>query len=131
MHPIGLPGAGGLGVDASIDRTLAQTPRLRRLLLDGLSQIARAAERTTRTDFQTLDAGAREGVLRGVEAAEPAFFAALVEHTYRGYYTHPKVQVAVGFFDRAPQPEGHQLAPFREELLQIQIKREPFWRRAT
>src|SRR5215213_6103409 len=41
----GLPGAGGLGVDASIDRTLALTPTLRRLFLDGLSDIARAAER--------------------------------------------------------------------------------------
>jgi hypothetical protein len=125
-----LPGAGGLGVDASIDRTLAQTPTLRRLLLDGLGEIARAAERTTGSDFLALDAGAREGVLRGVEAAEPAFFAALVEHTYRGYYTLAEVQAAIGFPARAPQPEGHRLAPFREELLQLQVGRAPFWRRA-
>jgi hypothetical protein len=127
----GLPGAGGLSVDASIDRTLAMTPKLRRLVLDGLSEIALAAERVAGADFLALDAGAQEGVLRGVEAAEPAFFAALVEHTYRGYYTLPRVQAAVGYPDRPPQPHGHALAPFREELLQVQIKRAPFWRRAT
>jgi hypothetical protein len=125
-----LPGAGGLGVDASIDRTLAQTPKLRRLILDGLAQIVVAAERTAGADFLALDAGAREGVLRGVEAAEPAFFAALVEHTYRGYYTHPKVHAAIGYPDRPPQPLGYQLAPFREELLQVQVDRAPFWRQA-
>jgi len=126
----GLPGAGGLGVDAAIDRTLAQTPKLRRLFLDGLSEIVRATERTNGADFLTLESGAQEGVLRGVEAAEPAFFAALVEHTYRGYYVLPEVHAAIGYTDRPPQPLGHQLAPFREELLQLQVGRAPFWRPA-
>ena len=84
-----LPGAGGLGVDAAIDRTLAQTPRLRRLFLRGLAEIAVTAERETGQDFLALDAATQERVLRAVEEAEPAFFAALVEHTYRGYYVRP------------------------------------------
>jgi hypothetical protein len=125
-----LPGAGGLGVDAAIDRTLAQTPRLRRLILDGLAEIVRAAGRETDADFLALDATRQEEILRTVEAAEPAFFAALVEHTYRGYYTLPEVQAAIGYFTRPPQPLGHEIAPFREELLQVQLNRAPFWRRA-
>jgi hypothetical protein len=127
----GLPGAGGLGVDAAIDRTLAQTPRLRRLFLDGLAEIVRAAGRQSDADFLALEPGAQESVLHAVEAAEPAFFAALVEHTYRGYYTLPEVQAAIGYTTRPPQPLGHELAPFREELLQVQLGRAPFWRRAT
>ena len=126
----GLPGAGGLGVDAAIDRTLAVSPRLRRLFLDGLAEIVRTAERQAIADFLTLESARQEEILRAVEEAEPAFFAALVEHTYRGYYTRPEVQVAVGFIDRPPQPLGHALAPFREELLQVQLSRAPFWRRA-
>jgi hypothetical protein len=126
----GLPGAGGLGVDASIDRTLALTPTLRRLFLDGLSEIARAAERRAGSDFATRDPATQEEILHSVEAAAPAFFAALVEHTYRGYYTLPEVQAAIGYPDRPPQPLGHALPPFREELLHLQIGREPFWRRA-
>src|SRR5206468_1536303 len=51
----GLPGAGGLGVDASIDRTLALTPTMRRLFLDGLAEITRLAERQAGADFATLD----------------------------------------------------------------------------
>ena len=125
-----LPGAGGLGVDAAIDHTLTLTPKLRRLFLDGLASIARAAEVQHGSDFLALDAAAQEGVLRAVEAAEPAFFAALVEHTYRGYYTLREVQAAVGYPDRPPQPLGHELAPFRDELLQLQVGRTPFWRRA-
>src|SRR4051794_17455194 len=41
----GLAGAGGLGVDASIERTLALTPHLRRLFLEGLAEIAVTAGR--------------------------------------------------------------------------------------
>lgn len=126
----GLPGAGGLGVDATIDRTLAMSPKLRRLFLDGLAEISRAAERQSSADFLALGPAQQEEVLRSVEEAEPTFFAALVEHTYRGYYTRPEIQTAVGFVNRPPQPLGHELAPFREELLQVQLGRAPFWRRA-
>jgi hypothetical protein len=126
----GLPGAGGLGVDAAIDRTLAVAPKLRRLFLDGLAEIALTSEARTGRDFLALDGAAQEEILHEVEEAEPAFFAALVEHTYRGYYILPEVHVAIGYPARPPQPLGHQLAPFREELLQVQIGRAPFWRRA-
>ena len=76
------------------------------------------------------DAATRERVLRAVEETSPAFFSALVAHAYRGYYTLPEVQLAVGFTDRAPQPDGYVLPVFREELLKVQLKREPFWRKA-
>jgi hypothetical protein len=124
-----LPGAGGLGVDAAIDRTLAQTPRLRRRFLDGLAEIAVASARRTDRHFQALDAATQDDVLRTVEAAQPAFFAALVEHTYRGYYTLPEVHAVIGYEPRPPQPLGYELPPFRDELLQLQRGRVPFWRR--
>lgn len=126
-----LPGAGGLGVDAAIDRTLALTPRLRRLFLDGLAEIAVTAEGATGHEFLALDAATQERVLRTVEEAGPAFFAALVEHAYRGYYVRPEVHAAIGYATRPPQPLGHELAPWRDELLQLQVDRAPFWRRAS
>ena len=125
-----LPGAGGLGVGAAVERTLAQTPGLRRIFLNGLAEIGIVAERETGQAFLALDAGRQEAVLRSVEQAEPAFFAALVEHTYRGYYVRPEVHAAIGYATRPPQPLGHALAPFGEELLQLQLNRAPFWRRA-
>lgn len=123
-----LPGAGGLGVAAVIDRTLTQTPKLRRVFLGGLAEIEVASQRQAGQPFGALDAETQESLLQAVEEAQPAFFAALVEHAYRGYYTHPQVHAAIGYPGRAPQPLGHQLAPFREELLQIQRGRQPFWR---
>ena len=123
-----LPGAGGLGVAAVIDRTLAQTPRLRRVFLNGLTQIEVTSQQQAGQPFGSLGAAGQESLLQAVEEAQPAFFAALVEHAYRGYYTHPQVHAAVGYPGRAPQPLGHQLAPFREELLQLQRGRQPFWR---
>lgn len=126
-----LPGAGGLGVDGAIDRTLAQTPKLRRLFLDGLASIVAICQRETGQNLLALDAAAQERVLQSVEAEEPAFFAALVEHTYRGYYVHPRVHEAIGYTTRPPQPLGHELAPWREDLLVRQVDRAPFWRKAT
>ena len=123
-------GAGGLGVAATIDRTLAQTPKLRRVFLSGLAEIEVTSQQQSGQPFEALDASGQESLLRAVEEAQPAFFAALVDHAYRGYYTHPQVHAAIGYPDRAPQPLGHQLAPFREELLQLQRTRAPFWRPA-
>jgi hypothetical protein len=123
-----LPGAGDLDVGASIERTLATSIRLRRLFLDGLNEVAIIAQGQSGTAFIDLDAARQTTVLETVEQHHPAFFVALVEHTYRGYYTMAVVQRAVGFEPRAPQPVGHSLPPFDPSLLDQQRQRAPFWR---
>jgi hypothetical protein len=124
-----LPGAGDLDVAASIERTLAVSPALRRLFFDGLVAIQLWSGRLAERDFRDLDPDAQDALLREIEANEPAFFVALVEHAYRGYYTLPIVHRAIGFESRPPQPLGHQLPPFDPSLLEKQRAREPFWRR--
>jgi len=123
---IDLPGAGDLNVGASIERSMADSPRLRRLLLDGLTEIGIAGERQP---FMELDTASQIEVLEEIENKHPAFFAALVEHTYRGYYTLPAVHQAIGHESRPPQPLGHRLPPFDPALLDRQRVRLPFWRR--
>ena len=127
-----LRGAGDLGVADAIDATLAASPTLRRLFLEGLLLIelesARRAGSAAR-DFGDLDADQQDDALRAVELAWPAFFAALVSHTYRGYYTLPEVHAAIGYPDRPPQPLGHRLPAFDPALLARQRQRAPFWRR--
>ncbi len=125
----GLAGAGSLGVGSMIERTLALTLSLRRLFLEGLTEIQVASARHSNRDFLALDAATQESVLRAVEASSPAFFAALVEHTYRGYYILPEVCAAIGYPTQPPQPAGQAMPAFREELLAIQRTRAPFWRR--
>ena len=41
-----------------------------------------------------------------------------------------RVLAAIGF-DGPPQPRGNQMAPFNPELLHIQRKRAPFWRKTS
>jgi hypothetical protein len=120
-----LPGAGDVDVDDSIERAMAESVELRRLLLDGLSEIAIEAQRS----LADLDRASQTLVLESVERRSPRFFAALVEHTYRGYYVLPVVQRAVGYEARPPQPLGHALPPFDSALLAQQRSRPPFWRR--
>jgi len=122
----GLPGAGDLDVAASIERTLAISASLRRLFLDGLLAITL----TSPASFVGLDPAQQTAVLERVEQRAPAFFAALVEHAYRGYYTHPRVIAAHGAAARPPQPLGHQLPVFDPALLAQQRQRPPFWRPA-
>ena len=123
-----LPGAGDLDVGASIERTLSESIRLRRLFLDGLREIALIAHRQLSQGFANADPAAQTRVLQTVEQRSPAFFVALVEHTYRGYYTLAEVKRAIGFEPRPPQPLGYHLEPFDPALLDRQRQRTPFWR---
>lgn len=126
-----LPGAGDLGVGAAIDATLAAAPTLRRLFFEGLLAIELAGARLAGDAgqrFGDLDAERQEAALTAVELAWPAFFAALVDHAYRGYYTLPTVHEAIGWESRPPQPRGHQLPAFDLALLATQRRRAPFWR---
>lgn len=116
-------GAGDLGVGSSIERTLAETARLRRLFLDGLALIEVTARRRSGMEFGTLQEDGQVAVLESVERSAPPFFTALVEHTYRGYYTQPATRA------RPPQPIGYELPPFDPSLLDTQRQRAPFWRR--
>jgi hypothetical protein len=125
-----LAGAGDMDVGTSIERTLAGSVWLRRLMLDGLNEVTIIADRQTGLAFVDLDAARQTTVLETVEESHPSFFAALVEHTYRGYYAIAAVQSAVGFEPRPPQPDGHSLPPFDPSLLDQQRQRAPFWRRS-
>ena len=68
------------------------------MFLDGLAEIDIAARRSQTAALGGSGRGrARPPCCEAVEQRLPAFFAALVEHTYRGYYTLASVQRAVGF----------------------------------
>jgi hypothetical protein len=126
-----LPGAGDLDAGATIERTLATSPRLRRLILEGLQRIVLLSQSRARASFEALDAATQTRVLEEAEERWPGFFVALVEHAYRGYYTLPAVQAALGFETRPPRPLGHDLPPFDPALLERQRQRSPFWRRTN
>lgn len=128
----GLAGAGGRGGAAVLERTLAASPALRRLFFEGLLAIDLQSASHSVTEvargFTELAPDEQDAALREVEIALPAFFAALVDHAYRGYYTRPEVHRLIGHESRPPQPLGHHLPPFDPALLARQRERAPFWR---
>ena len=123
------PGAGDLGVAATIHRTIAASPALLRLFCEGIAAIdIEAAGLGGGAAFVDLSGGEQDRALRAVEEAHPGFFGALVDHTYRGYYTHPRVYRAIGYDHRPPQPLGYELPLFNPAMLAKQRGRKPFWR---
>ena len=124
-----LAGAGDLGVTAFVERAAAELSRGRRRLLDGLAALQLAGLRRG-AEFAALDADRQEALLAEIKDM-PAFFGALVSLAYRGYYTDPRVQTAVGFESRPPHPRGHELPVFDAALLERQRQRAPFWRPTT
>lgn len=125
-----LPGAGTLGIDCFVEAAVEGAPALRRGVFSCLRAIEIAAAAAGRT-FGELPEDSKQAVLAGVENGHPKAFGALVEQTYRGYYTDQRVQRALGFPDSGVQPAGFELPMFDEGLLASQRGRAPFWRRAT
>jgi hypothetical protein len=123
-----LPGAGDLGVAEFIERVAADSPAGRRRLIDGLTAIQLAGLRRGAPGFAALDADGQEALLAEIEVTLPLAFGSLVSYAYRGYYTDPRVQTAVGFEPRPPHPRGHDLPVFDAALLERQRQRTPFWR---
>ena len=84
--------------------------------------------------FDTLDADAREAAARQIEERQPELFAAFVTGLYSLYYTHAQVLGVIasiaGYVARPPQPEGYELPPFDEAVLETTRKRAPHYRPA-
>ena len=121
------PGAGELGVGERIEEMLAQQPELGRIIEQGLASIRRLAESRNSSGFGELSRSERAALLRELEAAEPAFFGALVMHTYFGYYTDRRITDRLGVRN-PPQPDGYDLEPGDLSLLDPVRARPKLWR---
>ena len=118
-----LPGAGELGVTDHIASVVGLSVGLRRLFVRGLTEIGMASHRRYSKQFTDLTDGEKDAVLRGVEADEPDFFDALVQHTYNGYYTNRKTFGLLGLEAHPPQPGGYSLEAGNLALIENVKKR--------
>jgi hypothetical protein len=121
------PGAGELGVGKRIEEVLAQQPEVGHLIERGLASIGRLAESRSPSGFVGLAGPERAALLREVEAAEPAFFGALLMQTYFGYYTDRRITDRLGVRN-PPQPDGYDLEPGDLSLLDPVRARPKLWR---
>lgn len=71
--------------------------------------------------------------LETLETNDPDAFGLMILYAYGAYYTDPRVRKVVedrtGYPARPPQPDGYELPPFDERLLEKVKQRPPFWRR--
>ena len=124
------PGAGDLGIASYVDMVVGRFADLRRLFAEGLTHIALASQARQGQEFIDLADDHKDAVLRRVETLHPAFFEALVQHTYSGYYSHPTVIRLLGLEARPPQPRGYHLEPLDLTLLDNVKQRGPLYRQA-
>jgi hypothetical protein len=120
----GFPAAGELGIGAHLEQVAAATAGARRRFVEGLRQIAMAGERDHPDGFAALAGDEQDAVLRRIEGEQPAFFEALVNQTYSGYYSHPTVLRLLGM-DGPPQPRGHRVEPLGPGLTD-RVRQSPF-----
>lgn len=127
-----LPGGGDWPAAASLDLT-AEAERLAALSVSGLGPLRRLLAALP-AGFAGGDAGTREAALAAAEAADPAAFGAALQASYNAYYIDPHVLAIVaaktGYRPGAPQPDGHELPPFDEQMVAVARTRAPHWRQA-
>ena len=118
------PGAGTVALDHVL-AAAAASPDLDALLCRALHAIAEAAGANR---FASMSEDDRETVLRRVEQSQPDAFAALVRHTYFGYYGHPMIIAALGLDPTPVQPRGHHPEALESPDLARVTERGPIYR---
>ncbi|MFI5393970.1 MAG: gluconate 2-dehydrogenase subunit 3 family protein [Candidatus Binatia bacterium] len=114
-----LLGAGQLGLARYIDEALQQTPEIRSMIAQGLSDLDNLARSRNAPGFAALSKPDKLQLLNG-----QAFVLPLTFHTYVGYYQHARVVEALGLEARPPHPKGYQMEPNDLSLLDV-VRRRP------
>jgi hypothetical protein len=113
-----LPGAGSLGVAASVEAQVGSTPDLQPVIASGLSALTDLSRRRSDGGFAALARAERIAVLRELEAADPVFVPTLLMLAYAAYYGNERVVVALKPETHAPHPRGYEVEADDEALLE-------------
>ena len=124
----GLPGAGELGLVATIANAIRQAPDLAPAVEQGLAALEEQAGSRGGQAFADLSPTERRKLLNGIATTQPAFLPGLIFHGYTGYYQHPRVVEALGLEPRPPHPKGYEIEPTDWSLLDPVRKRPSLYR---
>ena len=120
-----LPGAGTLGLAATVEAVLQATPDLAGMIADGLTSLDETARARMGRAFVELGVADKVALLN-----EQPFMLPLTFHVYVAYYQDPRVVTVLGLEARAPHPQGYAVAPSDLSLLDAVRRRPPFHRPA-
>ena len=116
-----LPGAGAMG----LAEVIVENARQDRRFESALGTVTAALP----DGFASLDPAAQDDALRKIESVNEEAFGLFLDITYSFYYMRPEVHERLNWHGRAPQPEGNELPPFDDSVLEIARQRAPLWRK--
>ena len=116
-----LPGAGAMG----LAEVIAENGRQDRRFEAALDAVSSALP----DGFASLDPAAQDNALRQIEADKPDAFSLFLDITYSFYYMRPEVHARLSWHGRTPQPDGNELPPFDDSVLEVARMRAPLWKK--
>ena len=116
-----LPGAGAMGLADVIVKSARQDRRFKA----ALETVAAALP----DGFESMGAETRDEALREIEIAQAEAFGLFLDITYSFYYMRPDVHERLGWHGRTPEPDGNELPPFDDSVLEVARQRAPLWRK--
>jgi hypothetical protein len=123
-----LPGAGAMGLAEAVERNAERSQVMRSALISVLDALSLDPGLHVAGGFQALKPEQQDEAIRTIEVSMPEQFLQLLRLVYAVYYGDPRVHARIGWLSRPPQPEGFELPPFDEAVLEKTRRRQPFWR---
>lgn len=125
-----LPGAGSMGLAETVERYSNRSSAMRSALVAVLDALSLDPGLHVSGGFQALKPEQQDEAIRTIEVAMGDKFGQFLKLVYVVYYMDPRVQQRIGWESRPLQPEGFELPPFDEAVLEKARQRKPFWRKA-
>ena len=119
-----LPSAGQMGLIDEIVELAAKQKRF-----EDLFHSAITAFESNIPDFLTSSESVQDGNLKTFELNNPEHFNTIRTIVYIVYYKDSRVHKRIGWDGQPPQPQGYEMDPWDESVLENARKREPFWRK--
>lgn len=119
-----LPPAGQMGLTGEIIRLAGQQARFYNIFIEAMELF-----RAQNPSFTSLNGEHQDDAIRAFEAEAPRLFSTLLSITYIVYYKDARVHERIGWDSRPPQPDGNEMEPWHDSVLDTVRKREPFWRK--
>jgi hypothetical protein len=118
-----LPSAGQMGLTSEIVRLAAQQARFNNIFGSAIDAFG-----TVNPTFTSSNSEQQDDAIRTFESANPELFGALLSIAYIVYYKDSRVHARIGWEGRTPQPDGNDMEPWDESVLETIRNRKPFWR---
>ena len=119
-----LPGAGGLGLQAELERMAGQHIKYKGVIgtvLSSIEAIEASVEDSSRSAHDI------DNAIRMLERSDKNIFELFLELVYVAYYSDARVHERIGWRTGALQPKGHRMPPWDSSVLKTVSKRRSFW----